>query len=82
MFDFNDFNVNIYNTANKMTELKISLVILIFMFLAHFIEYKENIIEFMSDKHVAFRWVVYLFLIFSIVHLGNAEGAQFIYFQF
>ena len=82
-YQANFFSINIFNSRYELLELKISLIILVFMVLVHFIEYEKNIIELLQDKKIVYRWIVYIVLFLSIPLLGEyGEYKQFIYFQF
>jgi len=76
-------NIFIYSSANQLFELNISLCILTFMILTHFIEFNKNIIEFLETKSIFYRWLIYICLFLSIPLLGEyGTYKQFIYFQF
>ena len=79
----NSWNANIFTDPKDITQFKISLGILIFMILFHFVEYKKDATEFFNHKSIVVRVILYLMVGISIPIFGafNA-GQQFIYFQF
>lgn len=79
----NLLNHNIFEDVVDVTEMYISLVLLLIAFGYHFLEYRYNLISKLASTHVAKRWLFYLVCILSIAFLGEYGGDKaFIYFQF
>jgi len=77
------WNINIFQKDFETVGLQISLVLLVLMSLLHYIEYKQNIIDFLKNKTQIFRWSVYITLLVGICLFGAFGGEEeFIYFQF
>lgn len=53
-----------------------------FMEFIHVVQERGKMRKFLDEKHVAFRWSVYIALIVAIVLFGIFEKRDFIYFQF
>lgn len=63
-------------------ELLLSVGLIIFMEIVHFIQRKKNISELFMKQSPYFRWTAYYGVIFAIILLGVYKNQQFIYFQF
>lgn len=64
------------------TELILMIILLVFMELIHLLERKKDIISYLNEKPLFFRWTCYYVLAFIIVFFQYSGGQQFIYFQF
>ena len=60
----------------------LSVCLILFLELVHYIQTKVNIPEILSQKPAYIRWTLYYGLILAIIFLGVFEKRQFIYFQF
>ena len=76
------FQINIFQKVSEFTEFKITLGFLLILILAHFIEYGNGIVHFLTTKHIVIRWSIYMFLINSIILFSPNNKEEFIYFQF
>lgn len=80
---------NIFNSIvqfnNDKEFLSIPLVTLIMLFIfiiSDFILYNKRFDTWIDNKHSLIRWIIYSFLIFSIIVFAGIESFPFIYFQF
>jgi D-alanyl-lipoteichoic acid acyltransferase DltB (MBOAT superfamily) len=62
--------------------LVVSFVMIFILFLIDKIETKVDIVHFVSQKNLVFRWSVYYIFILIIIGFGNWGLNEFIYFQF
>ncbi len=71
-------------SAIKITtgELLLSVGLIIFMELIHFIQRRNNISELFMKQPAYLRWSAYYGVILAIILLGVYKNQQFIYFQF
>jgi alginate O-acetyltransferase complex protein AlgI len=63
-------------------EFIVSVLLIIFLEIVHFLKYHGNFSELFLRAPPYFRWAVYYILVISIISLGVFEHRQFIYFQF
>ena len=80
----NFFSDKIVNYGLDFTQIIISAIAIIILFVVDFINVKKNIISFIQEQNIVFRWVIAYSIIFIILIFGyfNNEQANFIYFQF
>ncbi len=80
VFTFNNesFNLSFVNKG----ELVISIVLIVFLEMIHFLQKDYDFNTFMKMKPQLMRWAIYIFLILSIVYIGKYNVQDFIYFQF
>lgn len=77
------FNIYIFESYIENIEVQISLVMLVFIFMLHFFEYKKDFSEWVLNLKLIPRWAIYIFLIVCIPLLGEyGTYKPFIYFQF
>ena len=71
-----------FNVGMKPENFVISLVVLVFMEVVHFMQRKIDINRLLSQKPVYIRFAVYYMFIMVILSLGEFGSKAFIYFQF
>ncbi len=80
------FHGTIYELGITQTDLTIMMVCVVAFILLDNLRSRINILEFLKQQQLWFRWSCYLTMILIIVFLGvygtGYSGAQFIYFQF
>lgn len=85
-FDFGDFFIKeTYLIGFKPNEFKILIWSILILATAEVLHKKNSLINRINGRGIAFRWGVYLFVLFSIIIFGKyGDGIieEFIYFQF
>lgn len=76
-FDIFPLNISFY----KPNMLKNFILILILL-IVHLIEQKTEIVKFISNKPLVFRWGIYYIAVVLFIVFGNFGINEFIYFQF
>ncbi|MDA1196368.1 MAG: MBOAT family protein [Nanoarchaeota archaeon] len=66
----------------KWISLIVAVGVIAFMEFVHLIQEHKTIRQFMSNKPVVLRWIVYLAIILAIIIFGVFNNTPFIYFQF
>lgn len=70
------------NLGLSRSDLVLSVFLILFLEVVHYIQSKKNISELFLNKPVYIRWAVYYAFIYLIIYWGVFENRQFIYFQF
>jgi D-alanyl-lipoteichoic acid acyltransferase DltB (MBOAT superfamily) len=65
-----------------LTGLLIAFSSILFMEFVHLIQEHRSVRQFLDDKPLVLRWIIYLIIIISILLFGIFERVEFIYFQF
>jgi len=79
---FTDFSLNLSFLGVHKYDFVIGLVFIAFMELVHVLQEHNGMRSFISDKPLALRWGIYLFIVWAILLFGSFGNNYFIYFQF
>lgn len=82
LFQGLSLNFSGINIGILWTELLISFGIIGFMEFIHLIQEHGSIRQFMDNKPLILRWIIYIIIILSIILFGVFNNTPFIYFQF
>jgi len=63
-------------------ELILGIILIAFLMIVEYLNYKYNIISLIGKKHIVIRWSIYIISIILVATLGVFEELEFIYFQF
>jgi len=69
-------------TLSQSREFIVAIVAILFMEFIHLIQERVRIRQFLDDKPIILRWILYYIIIFAILIFGVFEKVPFIYFQF
>jgi D-alanyl-lipoteichoic acid acyltransferase DltB (MBOAT superfamily) len=67
---------------SERREFVVAILAILFMEFIHLIQERVRIRQFLDDKPIVLRWVLYYAIIFAILIFGVYEEVPFIYFQF
>ncbi len=79
---FSNFNLPWLAFDIDNLELAILLFAIFLMELFQYLRRNKTLEDWLSGKHILFRWFIYLLICFTIINFGVFSQKQFIYFQF
>lgn len=85
MVNFQSNNKSFFELGLSKDEFKLSIVLIIFLFLTEYIHKNYNLFSVIRGMNYGFKYAVYLFILFVILIFGIYGGdsvSEFIYFQF
>ncbi|MFH1379848.1 MAG: MBOAT family O-acyltransferase [bacterium] len=77
-----DFIKHMIYLNQLSSEFWIAISLIVFLISTQFIEYKTDIVDFISNKSFWFRWVVYIAVSLMVMNIGITHEIPFVYFQF
>lgn len=76
------FDFTVIDLPFHMPDFITGVILIILMEVIHFLQRKQTIVEWITQRPLFQRWAIYYLLIMGVIVLGKFEANSFIYFQF